>query len=303
MSSLELAIEAVGLLGTCALGYSCAYNNTISWRTPTTPLPMENNPRPVFERLFGASDSTDAETRLRLIHKHRSILDSVNDKVARLQKRVGKSDQLKVTEYLDSVRDVERWIEKAEEQVDQELPVVERPMGIPGTFEEHARLMFDLLLLAYQTDLTRVSTFLLTREASVRPYPEIGVPEPYHPLSHHQEDPEKLAKQAKVNVFHLKQFAYFLERMRQTPDGDGSLLDHTLMLYGSGMSDSNMHLPYNVPTMVVGGSLFDIKAGRHIQATDSTPLTNLQLTLMERMGARMEPLRRQHRGTLVVDRG
>ena len=221
LASLELATESVDLLGTCFLGYSCAYNNTISWRTPTMPLPMENNPRAVFERLFGASDSTDASARLAHVQKTRSILDSVTQEVSHFQRKIGPRDRTKLTEYLEAVRDAERRIQKAEEQVARELPVVDQPMGIPNTFEEHAKLMYDLLALAYQTDLTRVSTFLMVREASVRSYPEIGIPDSHHPLSHHQNNPEKLAKQAKLNAFHIRMFADFLERMQSTPDGDG----------------------------------------------------------------------------------
>jgi hypothetical protein len=288
LSSLELAIEGVDLVGACELGYTCAYTATTSWRSPTTPLPMEINPRAVFERLFGAADSTDSRARLAQLHNDRSILDSVAEDMQRLRRRLGDADNAKLAEYVDAVRDVERRIHKAEEQAERELPVVEQPAGIPPTFEEHAKLMFELLLLAYQTDLTRVGTFLLARELSVRTYPEIGVPDPHHPLSHHQDNPEKLAKQAKLNVFHLKQFAQFLERMAATPDGEGSLLDHTLLLCGSGMSNSNLHLPRNVPTIVVGGRTFNIAGGRHVQNPDGTPLTNLQLTLMDRMNVPVE---------------
>ena len=289
LASLELATESVDLLGTCFLGYSCAYNNTISWRTPTMPLPMENNPRAVFERLFGASDSTDASARLAHVQKTRSILDSVTQEVSHFQRKIGPRDRTKLTEYLEAVRDAERRIQKAEEQVARELPVVDQPMGIPNTFEEHAKLMYDLLALAYQTDLTRVSTFLMVREASVRSYPEIGIPDSHHPLSHHQNNPEKLAKQAKLNAFHIRMFADFLERMQSTPDGDGSLLDHTILLYGSGMSDSNLHHPKDLPVLVVGGGgTFSMKGGVHRRYTDETPLANLQLTLLDKLGLPVE---------------
>ena len=288
LQSLELAIEDTDLLGTCSFGYSCAYNNTISWRTPTTPLPMENNPRAVFQRLFGASDSTDRAARLLHIQRDRSILDSITGKVADLERGLGPGDRRKVEAYLDAVRDVERRTQVAEEQIDRELPVVDRPMGIPAGFEEHVKLMFDLQRLAFQTDLTRVSTFLMSREASNRSYPEIGVADAYHPLSHHQNLPEKLAKQAKVNVFHLQMFAYQLEKMRDTPDGDGSLLDHTLWLYGSGMSDSNLHINDDVPTLLVGGPAFNVRGGRHVRAPQGTRLTNLQLTLLDKLGLPVE---------------
>jgi len=287
LGSLELGIESNDLLGVCNIGYSCAYNNTVSWRTPTSPQPMENNPRAVFERLFGANDSTDPRARLADIQKNRSILDSVTEKISFFQKGLSSGDRTRVGEYLEAVRDVERRIHKAEEQVSQQLPVIEQPMGIPQVFEEHAKLMFDLMAIAFQSDLTRVSTFMLGREASVRSYPEIGVSDSHHPLSHHGNDPAKLAKIAKINTFHMKLFAYFLDKLKATPDGDGSLLDHTLLLYGSGMSDSNIHYTRNVPSLVIGGPAFDIKGGRHVQYQEK-PLSNLQLTLLEKLGLPVE---------------
>ena len=287
LASLELGIEANDLMGVCNIGYSCAYNNTVSWRTATTPLPMENNPRAVFERMFGGSDSTDIQSRLADIQKNRSILDSVTQKADSLKKRLGAGDQARVTEYLDAVRDVERRITKAEEQAGEDLPVVEQPIGIPSKYEDHVKIMFDLMAIAYQTDLTRVGTFMMSREASVRSYSEIGVPDSHHPLSHHANDPEKLAKIAKINTFHARLFAYFLEKLQATPDGDGTLLDHVLLLYGSGMSDSNIHYTRNVPTLVVTGKAFDMKGGRHLQYPD-VPLSNLQLTLMEKLGMNVE---------------
>jgi hypothetical protein len=288
LGSLELGIEPPAMGGSCGVGYSCAYSSTISWRNETTPLPMENNPRAVFERLFGASDTTDSRSRLDLIQRDRSILDAVNEKLVKLRKGIGSSDGHKVDQYLDAVRDVERRVQKAEEQVEHQLPLVDRPAGVPPTFEEHTRLMFDLLVLAFQTDMTRVATYLMAQEQSVRTYPEIGVPDPHHPLSHHQDDPAKLEKQAKLNVYMMRQFAYFLDKLRATGDGDGSLLDHSLLLYGSGMSNSNEHLMYNVPTVIVANSTFQIQGGRHVSASKGTPLTNLQLSLMERMGVRLQ---------------
>lgn len=289
LPSLELALEPAGLSGNCAFGYSCTYLNTLAWKTPTTPLPMEMNPRAVFERLFGASDSTEPTVRLRDIQNDRSVLDSVRDKIARMQSRIAPSDKVKVDQYLDSVRDVERRIRLAESQVARELPEVERPAGVPPTYEEHAKLMFDLLALAYQCDITRVATYLEARELSARTYPEIGCPEPHHPASHHGGNPEKLERLAKLNVFHTRLFGYFLDRLKKTPDGDGTLLDHTLLLYGSGMSDGNIHLMYDVPTVVVANkAVFGVHGDRHMRAPKGTPLTNLQLTLMERMGVRME---------------
>ena len=287
LPSLELALET-GWAGSCALGYSCVYANTLAWQTPTLPLPMETNPRMVFERMFGASDSTDPKVRLADIQSDKSVLDSVLEKVSYLQKRVGPSDRAKVSQYLDSVRAVERRIQLAEAQVGRELPVVEQPPGIPGTFDEHAKLMFDLLVLAFQTDLTRVSTYLMARELSTRAYPEIGCPDPHHPASHHGNDPEKMERQAKLNTYHMSQFAYFLDKLEATPDGDGTLLDHTLLLYGSGLSDGNLHLMYDVPTLVVGGKASGIQGGRFLRAPEGTPLTNLQLSLMNKMGVHME---------------
>ena len=285
LPSLELSLDPAGLAGNCAFGYSCTYLNTLSWKSPTTPLPMEMNPRAVFERLFGASDSTDPKVRLMDIQSDRSVLDSVMEKISALQGRVGPSDRLKVNQYLDSVRDVERRIQLAEQQVTRELPQVDRPAGVPGTYEEHAKVMFDLLVLAFQCDLTRVSAFLEARELSIRTYPEIGVPEQHHPASHHGGSLEKLEKLAKLNVFHMTLFSYFVKKLHETPDGDGSLLDHTLLLYGSGMSDGNIHLMYDVPTLVMGSKgAFGIDGGRHVRSKRGTPFTNLQLTLMEKMG-------------------
>jgi hypothetical protein len=303
LASLELAIESVEFLGACDSGYSCAYANTIAWRSPTTPLPMENDPRAVFERLFGGSDSTDAAARAARVSKEKSILDSVTDRVQELRRGLAPRDQVKIAEYLDAVRDVERRIQKVEEQSARELPVVDRPAGIPPTFEEHARLMFDLLLLAFQTDMTRVSTFMLGREVSGRAYPEIGVPDSHHPTSHHQNDPEKLRKLEKINTFHLKQFAYFVERLRSTPDGDGSLLDHSLLLYGSGISDSNIHMHDNLPLVLVGRAGGRIAGGRHVTYPKDTPVTNLFLNMLDIVGVPAETVgdstgRLEHLGDL-----
>jgi hypothetical protein len=286
LSSLELSLEGVDTLnaGCTRYGYSCVYTGTIAWRTATTPLPMEVNPRAVFERMFGTSDTTDKGARAADIRLDRSLLDVVTGQVADLERRIGPSDKRKVDAYLDSVRDVERRIQNAEAQVERELPIVERPAGIPASYADHARMMFDLLVLAFQTDLTRVSTFLYGREASVRGFPEIGVPDSWHPLSHHGYDPEKLGKIAKLNEFHVGLLAYFLGRLQATPDGDGSLLDRTTILYGSGLSDSNLHTPLNLPTLVMGPG---IKGGRHVKY-QPTPLANLQRTLLEMMGVPVE---------------
>jgi hypothetical protein len=288
LGSLELTLDPTDLAGNCAYGFSCAYNNTIAWRTPTTPLPMENNPRNVFERLFGATDTTDPAVRRRLLKTNASILDSITEQVGGFKKGLGPVDQRKLGEYLDAVRDVERRIQKAEEQSNKELPIVAQPVGIPATFEEHAKLMFDLQLLAFQTDLTRVFTYVLVRESSIRSYPEIGVPDSHHPLSHHQNNPDKLARLAKINAFHMKQFAYFVEKLKSTVEGGTSLLDNTMLLYGSGMSDSNLHTPENVPTVVVAGKGYGIRGNRYLQFQGGTPLANLQLTMLDKMGLPVE---------------
>ena len=288
LASLELAIDSVEVLGACDQGYSCAYVNTISWRTPTTPLPMENNPRAVFERLFGATDSTDVGARLARLQQDRSILDFVTDEADALKRALGVGDQIKLTQYLDAVRDVERRIQKAEEQSDREMPIVEKPVGIPGTFEEHSRLMFDLLALAYQTDLTRVSTFMFGKEVSGRSFPEIGVPGGHHGYSHHQNDPENLAMLAKINTHHIQQFAYFLEKLQSTPDGDGSLLDHSLFIYGSGISDGNLHFHLDLPTLLVGGGAGHVKGGRHLRYATDTPLSNLYVAVLDKLGLPVE---------------
>ena len=288
LSSLELALDGRDFAGSCDAGFSCAYTNTISWRTPTTPLPMENNPRVVFERLFGDSGSTDPAVRLARLKEDRSILDSVTEKVADLQQGIGPEDRHKIGQYLDAVRDVERRIQKAEEQSARELPLVQQPAGIPATFEEHMRLMFDLQLLAYQTDLTRVASFMVGREISGRTYNQIGIPDAHHPLSHHLDDPAKIGVMSKINTYHVVLFAEFVEKMRATPDGDGSLLDHSLLLYGAGMSNSNAHAPINLPIMLVGGAGGGLEGGRHITYPEDTPMANLLMAIMDALGVPMD---------------
>jgi hypothetical protein len=290
LASLELGLESPELMGSCDTGYSCAYQGTISWRSATTPLPMENNPRAVFERLFGDSGSTDLKTRSARMTTERSLLDSVTGKVNRLQSELGMADRAKLGEYLEAVRDVERRIQRAEEQPTRDLPVVEQPRGVPATFEEHARLMFDLQTLAYQCDLTRVITFMMGREVSGRTYPQIGVPDPHHAISHHQKNPEKMAKVARINTHHVAMFAYFLEKLRTTPDGDGSLLDHVVIMYGSGLSDGDLHNHVNLPMLVAGAGGGRIKGGRHVRVPTDSPLTNLYLTVLDHLGIPMERL-------------
>jgi hypothetical protein len=287
LSSLQLTVDDASLVGACDVGYSCAYSSTISWLTPTLPLMAENNPRVVFERLFGTSDSTDARIRAARLQQDRSILDSITDRVRALQRKLGPSDNRKVDDYLASLRDVERRIQKAEEQSTQtgnSAPDVARPVGIPDTFESHVGLLYDLQLLAFQSDLTRVTTFMYGREQNGRPYPQIGVPEPHHPLTHHQNQPEKMDKCAKIQTYHVTLFANYVEKLRTTPDGDGSLLDHSILLFGGGISHSDRHTHGPLPTLVVGGGAGSIKGGRHLVYPEHTPLTNLQLTLLEKIG-------------------
>ena len=290
LASIELALEANDMVGACDNGLACAYSATIAWRNETTPLPMENNPRAVFERLFGASESTDPRVRMSRIQKDRSILDSVSDSVRRLEAGIGPRDRVKLGEYLDAVRDIERRLQRAEEQSDQDLPQVSQPPGVPASFEEYSAIMYDLLALAYQADMTRVFTFLIGREQSARSYPEIGVPEPHHPISHHQNRPELLEKLTKVNIWHMKLFAKFVEKLRTTPDGDGSLLDHSIIVYGSGLSNPDLHDHHDLPIVLLGGGAGQLKGGRHIRYPEHTPLTNLHLTLLEKMGTPVERL-------------
>jgi hypothetical protein len=284
LASLELALDSVEVLGACDAGYSCAYANTISWRTPTTPLPMENDPRAVFERLFGASNSTDAAARLARLKQEKTILDFLTEEVGALEKTLGSHDRQRLGEYLDAVRDVERRIQTAEGQSSRALPVIEQPAGIPDSFEKHCRLMYDLLALAYQADLTRVGTYMISREVSGRSYPEIGVPDGHHACSHHQNDPVKLEKLAKINGYHVKQFAYFLDKLRNTPDGDGSVLDHSIFVYGSGISDGNIHFHLDLPMLMVGGGAGQFKGGRHVRYKNDTPIANLYLSVLDKLG-------------------
>ena len=288
IASLELTLEYTEMLGACDAGYSCAYSNTIAWRSPNTPLPMEVDPRAVFERLFGDGDSTDRASRLARIREDQSILDELIDDVARLDRGLSARDRSKLSEYLDAIRDVERRIQRAEEQSARELPVMDRPAGVPASFEAHAKVMFDMLVLAYQADLTRVATFMMGHEVSSRAYPEIGVPDAHHPISHHQGDVDKIAKCAKVNIFHMQMFAYFLEKLASVHDGDGSLLDSSMILYGSGMSDGNQHSHLNLPIMLAGGGAGHVKGGRHLRYPKNTPVTNLHLTLLDKLAIPMD---------------
>ena len=291
LTSLELALDPNELIGACEAGWSCAYANTLSWRNPTTPLPMENQPRAVFERLFGDADDTTPASRLARIQEDRSILDSLVHEVSNFQQSLGPGDRTKVTQYLDAIRDIERRIQLAEAQSTRELPEIDRPAGgIPDTFAEHARIMLDLQVLAYQADMTRIITFMMSREVSPRTYPELGIPDPHHGLSHHQNRPEQMEKLAKVNRHHIEQLAYFMAKLRATPDGDGSLFDQVTILYGCGISDGNQHLHVDLPILLAGGGAGTLEGGRHLRVAEETPLTNLQLSMLDKLGVPTESL-------------
>ena len=283
VASLEMSMDAPANAGACTGNLSCVYTHTLSWRSATQPLPMEWNPRAVFERLFGDSGSTDKTAREARLQQHKSILDSVADKLASLKRELGPGDQSKVNEYSDAIRDVERRIARAEEQRDVELPTIDQPQGAPPVFEDHLALMLDLQLLAFQSDLTRVISFMIGKEQSARPYPQIGVPEAHHPLSHHNDIPELIAQMSKINRYHTQLFSKYLARLRETPDGDGSLLDHTIILYGAGISNSQRHSGDNLPLMLVGGGSGRLKGGRHLKYTDKPMMANLLVTLMDKM--------------------
>lgn len=283
VGSLEMAMDAPANAGACTGNLSCVYTHTLSWRSPTQPLPMEYNPRAVFERLFGDSGSTDRAAREARMRQHKSILDSVNDKLAALKKELGPQDQSKVGEYADAIRDVERRIQRAEEQRDIELPTMEQPQGVPPVFEDHLALMLDLQLLAFQSNLTRVISFMIAKEQSARPYPQIGVPEAHHPLSHHDNLPELILKMSKINTYHAELFGKYLAKLRATPDGDGNLLDHMTILYGAGISNSTGHSGVDLPIMLVGGGAGKLKGGRHVIYKDKPSMANLLVTLMDKL--------------------
>jgi len=287
LPSLEMAMDMLQTVGQCDNGYACVYQNNLSWSSPTTPLPAEAHPRLVFEALFG--EGGQKKDRQAALRKRASLLDFVKDDMARLERTLGPADRAKVSQYLDSVREVERRIQKAEADVaDNPLPDLDRPVGVPAAYADHARLMFDLQVLALQGDVTRVITFQLARETSGRAYPEIGVPDPHHPLTHHGNDPEKIARMAKINQFHVSLFAEFLEKLSATREGNGTLLDHSLYLYGSGMGNPNLHDHINLPIIVAGGAAGGMKGGRHIRFEQPTPLANLHLTLLDKAGVRLD---------------
>jgi len=287
LPSLEMSMDLLSTVGQCDNGYACVYQNNLSWSSPTTPLPAEAHPRIVFERLFGEGGSL-ADRRAAL-KKRASLLDSVTEEISRLKNELGPADRARVSHYLETVREVERRIQKAEaDAADHTLPDLDRPTGVPAAYADHARLMFDLQVLALQGDVTRVITFQLARETSTRCYPEIGVSDPHHPLTHHGNDPEKIAKVARINQFHVSLFAEFLAKLKSTPEGNGSLLDHSLYLYGSGMGNPNVHDHTNLPILVAGGAAGKMRGGRHIRYEKPTPLANLHLTLLDKVGVRLD---------------
>ena len=283
VASLEVAMDRPNNAGACTGNLSCVYTHTLSWRSPTQPLPMEWNPRAVFETLFGDSGSTDREARAARLRQHKSLLDAVNGKLADLKRELGASDRTKLDDYTESVRDVERRIQRAEEQSDLELPEMRQPQGAPPVFEDHLELMLDLQLLAFQSDLTRVVSFMIGKEQSARPYPQIGVPEAHHPLSHHNNVPVIIEHMSKINRYHTELLSKYLAKLRATPDGDGSLLDHVTIMYGSGISNSTRHAGDNLPIMLVGGGAGRLPSGRHIRYAKEPSLANLLVTLMDKM--------------------
>jgi hypothetical protein len=287
LNSLELALESVDSGTSCDFGRSCVYTGTIAWAGPTQPLPMEHDPSAAFVRLFGDSANSDAAAHIARLQQKGSILDSLLGEVASLSQKVSPADQSRLAGYLESVRDVERRIQRAVAH-NADIPVFDRPAGVPETFEQHAKLMFDIQLLAYQGDVTRVVTFMIGREFSGRTYPEIGVPDAHHPISHHQRDPVRMEKCARINHYHVQLFSYFLEKMRDTQDGDGSLLDHSAILYGAGMSEGNGHVPTNLPLLLVGGASGRLTSGRHLKYATGTPLANFHLGLLDKLGVNID---------------
>jgi hypothetical protein len=285
LSSLEVALDRNDVVGACDHGYACAYMNSMSWKSPTIPLPSETNPRFVFERLFGSGDT--AEARAARSREDRSILDGVTQEISRLRRTLGPRDGVKLSEYLDAIRDVEQRVARSESG-NRDVKVPARPAGVPQTFREYAELMFDLQVLAFKADITRVTSFMMARENIDRSYDEIGLPEAHHSMSHHGNNPEKIAVFSKLNTYHVETLAYFLNKLRATPDGDGTLLDHSIVLYGSGMSDGNTHNNYNVPVVVVGGRGQQMKGNRHLTYPKGTPLANLSLSLMDKFGVNLE---------------
>ena len=283
-ASLETGIEEASVAGGCDSGYSCAYTNTISWRSPTTPNPVEDNPRRLFERLFGDGDSTDSAVRLSKLREQRTILDFVREDLSRLRSDLGAEDRRKLDEYVESIRDLERRIEKAQAQSGKQLPTLDRPGGVPDNFTDHAKLMIDLQVLAFQADLTRVTTFMMGREGTWRSYPGIGVPDAHHAMTHHSYDPEKIEKVIRINKHHVSMFGYMLDKMHSIADGEGTLLDHSMLVYGSSIADGNQHTHHDLPIVLAGGGAGRIKGGRHMRFPRETPMNNLLLSLLDLAG-------------------
>ena len=283
VASLEVAMDRPNNAGACTGNLSCVYTHTISWRSPTQPLPMEWNPRAVFEKLFGDSGSTDRNVREARRRQHQSLLDAVTDKLLNLKRELGPQDQIKLDAFTESVRDVERRIEMAEAQNELELPDFRQPQGAPAVFEDHLDLMLDLQVLAFQSDLTRVVSFMIGKEQSARPYPQIGVPEAHHPLSHHNDVPELIAHMSKINRYHAELFSRYAAKLKATPDGDGNLLDHMTIMYGSGISNSTRHAGNNLPILLLGGGAGRLPSGRHVSYENEPSLANLLVTLMDKM--------------------
>jgi hypothetical protein len=289
LPSMELGTEDhSGLIGECDRDYGCIYMNTLSWRTPTTPLPMEINPRRVFERMFG--QGSNADERLARKQQDRSILDSFTQQAADLQKKLGARDKNTVSDYLESVREIERRIQRASVETRSDVTLPAAPAGIPYSYEDHIKLMYDLLVLAFQANITRVITFMVAREISNRTYPQVGVPDGHHAISHHQNRPDKMDKNVKIQTYQLALFSQFLEKVRSTRDGDASLLDHSVLLYGSNMSNSNAHNHFPLPNLVLGGASGRLKGNRHLKYPDHTPMTNLLLSVLDKAGVDMETL-------------
>ena len=289
LGSLEIGLETPTLAGGCDSGYSCAYTNTLSWRSPTTPVPVEVNPRILFERLFGEGESTDPATRLKAMQEQRSILDYVAGSIDRLETKLGPGDRNKLSEYLEAIRDIERRIRKAEEQNALfKLPLMERPRAVPEEFEDYAKLMMDLQVIALQTDMTRVITFMLGRAGSNRSYRAIGISDGHHSITHHQNDLEKINKVAKIDAYLVKTFADFLQKLKSTRDGDGNLLDHSLIVYGSSLSDANAHTHHDLPIVLAGGGCGQLKGGRHLRYPKDTPMNNLLVGVLDKAGVPLE---------------
>ena len=287
LASLEIGLESPEVVGACEAAYACAYYNTISWRNDTSPLPMENRPRALFERLFGDAGSTDPEIRMALRKEDRSIIDVINASVKKMRLELGGTDRGKIDQYIEAIRDIERRMQLAEKQAGNDLPQVTSPVGSPEVFSDYFKLMTDLLVLAWQTDMTRVITFMMGHEMSGRAYPEVGFGDAHHPCTHHQGDPEKIEKTVKINTFHIKMLSYYLDKLRQTKDGDGgSLLDNSMILYGAALSDANLHLYTDLPLVLTAGRNTGIKGGSHLRFPKRTPMTNLLVTMLDKAGVK-----------------